>query len=573
MDDLFIRAARLIDGSGDASYIGDLAVRNGRITAIGKSLHRKAKKVIDADGLALMPGIVDSHTHFDAQITWDPYVRPSPAMGVTTAIMGNCGFAIAPCKPEDRERTMRNLTQVEGMSLDVLRKGIRWGFEHFSEYLDMVEANGCAVNLAAYIGHSSVRTYVMGDAATQRAATADEVEQMVVLVRDAMRLGAVGLASSTSPAHNGEAGLPMPSRLATDEEHLALIKAMASEGKGVYMVTKGGHMPISLLEEMSAQANRPVMIAALLHNSTNGGAVFKDLDFITEANQRGRRLIGQVSCCPLTMDFSLDSPYPLEGLASWKPALGLSHDKLLRVLSDASFRSAVKAELQTSAVFRLFNGEWDKVHLVEAADPCHQRFEHLSIAQIAAQLSTDPLDAMLDIAVRENLRTVFTAQLLNSDENAVGSLLNHPHSLVSLSDAGAHLTFFNDAGFGLHLMGHWVRDRGVMSLEQAVHKLSAQTASIFGLHGRGLLREGFAADLLLFDPNLVGRGAKRRVFDLPGGAPRLHTDALGVHAVWVNGSQIVDDQGLMEGVKLAGKLLREFDGEAVVRSMPESFRQ
>ncbi|MBU3747287.1 MAG: amidohydrolase family protein [Burkholderiaceae bacterium] len=563
MHDLLIRGARLIDGSGAPSYHGDLAVRDGKIAAIGSSLKVEARRVIDADGLALMPGIIDSHTHFDAQITWDPYVRPSPGLGVTSAVIGNCGFAIAPCKPEDRERTMRNLTQVEGMSLDVLRSGIRWEFESFSEYLQLLERQGSVVNLAAYVGHSSVRTYVMGEAATQREATQQEIEQMAALVRDAMQVGAVGLASSTSPAHNGEAGTPMPSRLAHDNEHLALIRAMACQGGGVYMVTKGGQMPISLLEEMSVQSKRPVMIAALLHNSTNGGAVFKDLDAIEAANHRGNPLIGQVSCCPLTMDFTLASPYPVEGLPSWKPALGLAHAALLKVLADQSFRKAVKAELESPAVFRLFNGEWDKVHIVEVAKASNAHLEQCSLATMATQSHRHPLDVMLDLALEEDLKTVFTAQLLNSDEMQVARMLNHPHSLVSLSDAGAHLTFFNDAGFGLHLLGHWARDLSVMSLEQAAYKLTAQSAAIFGMSSRGLLRESFAADLLLFDPQCVGRGPKRRVHDLPGGASRLHTDALGVHGVWVNGHQVADSQGIIEGAKLAGHLMRNFDAQAV----------
>jgi N-acyl-D-aspartate/D-glutamate deacylase len=303
MDDLLIRGAQVFDGTGSDPFRADVAVKAGRIRAIGADLRADAHRTVDADGLALMPGIIDSHTHFDAQITWDPYLRPSPALGVTTAVIGNCGFTIAPCKPGDREITMRNLTQVEGMSLDVLRQGIDWGFETFPQYLAQLKRRGAAVNVAAYVGHSSVRTWVMGAEATQRAATDEEVRQMAQLVREAMVHGAVGFASSTSPAHNGEGGLPMPSRLATDDEQMALIKAMGEGGRGVYMVTKGGQMPVSLLEEMSAQSGRPVMVAALLHNSTNPTGVFRDLDAISEANRRGRKLIGQVSCCPLDDGF------------------------------------------------------------------------------------------------------------------------------------------------------------------------------------------------------------------------------------------------------------------------------
>ncbi len=559
MDDLLIRHALLCDGTGADPVTADLAVRGGRIRAIGASLPVDAREVIDADGLVLMPGIIDSHTHFDAQVTWDPYLRPSPTLGVTTAVIGNCGFTIAPCKPADRELTMRNLTQVEGMSLEVLRQGIRWGFESFSEYLEMLRRGGSAVNLAAYVGHSSLRTWVMGSDAAQRAATADEVAQMAVLVRAAMDAGAVGLASSTSPAHNGEGGRPMPSRLADDAEHLALIEAMAHRGGGVYMVTKGGQMPVSLLEQMAAQSGRPVMIAALLHNSTNPGAVFADLDAISAANRRGHRLIGQVSCCPLTMDFTLASPYPVEGLQSWKPALGQQGDALQAVLADRSFRDGVRAELASPATFRLFNGEWEKVHVVEVVDPKHRAMEQRSIAELAREQGKDPLDAMLDLALSEQLQTVFVAQLLNSDEAAVARLLNHPHSLVSLSDAGAHLTFFTDAGFGLHLMGHWVRNRGAMALPEAVRRLTQQSARLFGLPDRGELREGFAADLLLFDAATVGRGPKRRVHDLPGGAPRLTTDAIGVHGVWVNGTRVADGSGLCEAAALKGELITAFD--------------
>ena len=558
MDDLLIKGALVYDGTGAEAAIKDVAVCAGKIRAISRNLSENARQVIDGRALALMPGIIDSHTHFDAQITWDATLKPSPALGVTTAVIGNCGFTIAPCKPADRDMTMRNLTQVEGMSLDVLKSGIDWGFETFAEYLAMLRGKGCVVNTAAYIGHSSVRTWVMGADASKREATPLEIEQMQTIVRDAMAAGAVGFASSTSPAHNGEGGLPMPSRLASSGEMMALITAMGERGKGVYMVTKGGQMPVPFLEEMAKQSGRPVMIAALLHNSTNPTGVFKDLDQIASANTRGQRLIGQVSCCPLTMDFTLASPYPVEGLQSWKPALGLQGDALKAVLSDKAFRQSVRDEIAAPTTFRLFNGEWDKVHVVECTLPTNAALEQLTVADIAKAQARDPLDVMLDLALAENLQTVFTAQLLNSDADAVGRMLNHPNSIISLSDAGAHLTFFNDAGFGLHLLGHWVRNLKAMSLQEAIRRLTSQPASIFGMTDRGTIKEGMAADLLLFDPSTVGRGPKRRVFDLPGGATRLTTDAVGVHGVWVNGQQVANSQGMLAKPPLAGQLLTEF---------------
>ncbi len=558
MHQLLIRNALVFDGTGQAPVIQDVAVAGGRIAAIGTALDLSARETIDAQGLALMPGIIDSHTHFDAQITWDPQVRPSPALGVTTAVIGNCGFTIAPCKPQHREITMRNLTQVEGMSLDALRRGIAWDFETFPEYLAQLRRQGAVVNVAAYIGHSSVRTYVMGDDASTRVATDSEIKQMQAIVRDAMQAGAVGFASSTSPAHNGEGGRPMPSRLADERELHALVMTMGEGGGGVFMLTKGGQTAVTFLESLAADSARPVMVAALLHNSTSPQSVFKDLDAISAANARGHGLIGQVSCCPLTMDFTLQSAYPVEGLQSWQPALAQHGDALMAVLASRDFRDGVRAELASPASFRLFNGEWDKVQVVETVTPAQAHLEQRSIADIARSEGRDPLDVMLDLALAEQLRTVFTAQLLNADEAAVGRMLMHPHSLVSLSDAGAHLTFFNDAGFGLHLMGHWARDLGLMTLSEAVRKLTSQPAQIFGLLERGLIRTGHAADLLLFDPATVGRGPKRRVFDLPGGAARLTTDAIGVHGVWVNGQQVADSAGLLAAPPKAGELLTQF---------------
>jgi N-acyl-D-aspartate/D-glutamate deacylase len=545
MNDLVIRNALLLDGLGSPPVHGDLAVKEGRIAGIGKSL--PGREVVDAAGLALMPGIIDNHTHYDAQITWDPQVSPSPSLGVTTAIIGNCGFTIAPCKPADRELVMKNLTQVEGMSLEVLRQGIRWEFETVPQYFDMLERRGTAINIAGFVGHSSLRTYVMGEDAPKRAATPEEVARMRALLLEGMSAGAVGFATSTSPAHNGHGGLPMPSRLADEAEMRALVGALKDAGRGVFMLTKGGHTKVSFLEELAAASGRPVVIAALLHNSTNPRAVFDDLEAIAQANARGRRLLGAISCCPLSMDFTLHSPYTFEGLESWQPALPLKGAAYEAKLKEKGFRDAVRAELSRPAHFRLFNGQWDQVEVVESA---RKDVEQHSIGGLARAAGKDPLDFMLDLALGEKLDTVFNAMLLNSDEAAVGEMLRHPASLVSLSDAGAHLTFFNDAGFGLHLLGHWVRERGALSLEDAVRRLTSVPAQLFGIRGRGALKPGYAADLMLFDPAAVGRGTKRRVFDLPGGHPRLTTPALGVKGVWVN--------GVRDLKTLPGQVLRDF---------------
>src|SRR5918994_6816675 len=392
----------------------------------------------------------------------------------------------------------------------------------------MLERMGSALNVAVFAGHSSIRTGVMRK-----------------LILEAMKAGAIGFSTSTSPAHNGEGGKPMPSRLADDNELRALVGCLREAGRGVFMLTKGGHTRIDFLEELARDSTRPVVVAALLHNSTNPDSVFNDLDAIAEAQANGHYLVGAVSCCPLSMDFTLNSPYVFEGLQSWQPALPLKGQTFRKKLAEKSFRDAVRAELARPTHFRLFNSEWDKVHVIESK---RKELEQQSIAELAR--GTDELDFMLDLALEEDLDTVFSALLLNSDEAAVGRMLEHPCSLVSLSDAGAHLTFFNDAGFGLHLLGHWVREKAALTLAEAARKLTGDVAALFGIRERGVLKAGHRADLLLFDPATVNRGPKRRVFDLPGGHPRLNTGAVGVHGVWVNGVRL-------DGEARPGRLLRE----------------
>ena len=554
-----IRNATIYDGSGaDPVPNADVLVSHGRIAAVGPHLDANEAEEIDATGLALMPGIIDTHTHFDAQITWDSGVRPSPSLGVTTVVMGNCGFTIAPCKEVDRDLVMKNLTQVEGMSLDALRAGIDWNFETFPEYVSMLRAKGVVPNIACFLGHSSIRTYVMGPAATERAATPEEIDQMCAIVEQGMAAGAIGFATSTAPQHNGWGGVPMPSRLADDDELLALVQAMARSGRGIFMLTKGNRTDVPYLEELAAKTGRPIMIAALLHNSTNPTGTLDELARIADARARGQELWGQVSCCPLTMDFTLKSAYPLESFESWQPLMKLSGEDLRAKLKDPALRQAVKDELAQPAGVRLFNGEWHKIEITEAATDAYRALEHKTLAEIAADRGADPLDLMLDIAIDEDLETIFTAVLLNSDEDAVGKMLVHPAASVALSDAGAHLTFFCDAGFGLRLLGHWARDLGKMSMAAAVHELSGKPAAIYGIEGRGLIREGYAADLMLFDPETVGRGQKQRVFDLPAGAHRLSTDAVGVHGVWINGTRIADQNGPLEHPNDTGEVLSDF---------------
>jgi N-acyl-D-aspartate/D-glutamate deacylase len=557
MHDLLIRDAQIYDGLGGPPVHTDLAVKESRIAAIGADLG-PARETVAAAGLALMPGIVDTHTHYDAQITWDPMASPSPALGVTTVVMGNCGFTIAPCRPEDRDLVMRNLTHVEGMSLAALREGIRWDFQSFPEYLNALERRGVGPNTACFVGHSSIRTYVLGLDAPRRAATPGEIASMRQLVVEGLQAGGCGFSTTTNIQHNGENGIPMPSRLADDAEMQALCGSLREVGRGVLMMTKGADTPVAWIEDLSARAGRPFVIAALLQNNEVPEATFEDLSDIAAARARGNRLYGAVSCTPLVFEFTLHEPYVFEGLAAWKPAMSAQGEQAKRLYADAAFRASVKQELATRAR-RMFNGEWEKMFVTEAVLERNRGCEGASIERLARAAGKHPIDFVLDLALEENLDTRFTATLLNSDEQAVSRLLRDDNSLLSLSDAGAHLTFLCDAGFGLHFLGHWVRDRGILPLPEAVRELTSTPARAFGIRERGALVPGAWADLLLFDPATVGRGPARRVRDLPAGASRLVTPSLGVHGVWVNGAKVADAAGLLPDAPCAGKVLREFD--------------
>ncbi len=557
MHELVIRNATLYDGTGAPGRIGSLAVDDGRITAMGDDVG-PGRTEVNAEGLALMPGIIDGHTHYDAQLTWDPFADPSPQLGVTTAVIGNCGFTIAPCRPADRDLTMRNLTQVEGMSLDALRAGIRWDFQSIPQYMDMLEAGGLGLNVAAFAGHSAIRTFVMGEDSHRRAATDDEIARMADIVREAMAAGACGFASSTNEPHNGWGGIPMPSRMAEEREVEALTSAMAESGRGVYMLTKGSRTSVDFLEKVAAQSGRPVLVAAMFHNNLAPNRVFEEIAAMDAARARGHPVIPQVSACPLTMDFTLHSAYVFESLDAWKPAMRVKGAELAALYRDPGFRAAVKADLERQKGGGLFNGEWHLVEVAEVKQPQNAALEGTSVTTLAERDGKHPLDWMLDFALTEDLDTFFTAQLRNNQPEPVGRLVAHPHTHVSLSDAGAHLTFMCDAAFGLHVLGYWAREQKALGLPEAVRKLTGHSAQIFGIPDRGVLRPGAWADLLLFDPATVGRGRNRRMHDLPAGASRLRGEAQGVHGVWVNGRQVAGTQGLLADAPRAGRLIREF---------------
>ena len=544
MHDLVIDNARIIDGLGAPALGGGVAVADGRIVAVGRNLGA-ARQTVDAEGLALAPGIVDIHTHYDAQLTWDPYATPSTALGVTTVVIGNCGFTIAPCRPQHRDVIMRNLTHVEGMSLDAMRAGIQWDFESYPEYLASIERRGIVPNVASFVGHSSVRTYVLGEDAAKRAATDAEIAEMKRIVLEAVKAGAIGFATSTLEQHNGENGIPMPSRLADEKEMLALTGALGEAGRGVFMLTKGMTSTIPWLEKISGANGRPVMIAAMFVDPGDPQRVFKELGEIEQARARGRELWAQVGCFPLM---------------AWRPAMTAPDQARYRqILADPSFRRALILEMgQPGVPNRISNENWDYLTVMEVGKPSLRPLEGRTVGELARERKREPWDVFLDIGLEDDLDTMFDCRLFNTDEKKVSELLRHPCAAVALSDAGAHLSFLCDAGFGLHLFGHWVRERGDMTLPQAVRAVTSTVADAYRIKDRGRIAPGAWADLMLFDPATVGRGPKRRVNDLPTGASRLDTPAVGLHGVWINGVRAVDARGVMADCGRPGQLLREF---------------
>ena len=559
MHDLVIDNATIIDGLGAPPLRGGVAVTGGRIVGVGGNLG-PATQTIDAQGLALAPGIVDIHTHYDAQLTWDPFATPSTSLGVTTVVIGNCGFTIAPCRPQHRDVIMRNLTHVEGMSLDAMRAGIQWDFESYPEYLGSIERRGIVPNVASFVGHSSVRTYVLGEDAAKRAATDAEIAEMRRIVLEAVKAGAIGFATSTLEQHNGENGIPMPSRLADEKEMLALTGALGEAKRGVFMLTKGMTSTIPWLEKIAGANGRPVMIAAMFVDPGDPTRVFRELGEIEQARGRGHELWAQVGCFPLGMEFTLHHPYPLEALMAWRPAMIAPNQTRYReILADPSFRSALIHEMgQPGVPNRISNENWDYLTVMVVGKPSLRPLEGRTIGELARERKREPWDVFLDLGLEDDLDTMFDCRLFNTDEKKVSELLRHPCAAVALSDAGAHLSFLCDAGFGLHLFGHWVRERGDMTLPQAVRAVTSTVADAYRIKDRGRIAPGAWADLMLFDPATVARGPKRRVNDLPTGASRLDTPAVGLHGVWVNGIRAVDPQGVIADCGRPGRVLREF---------------
>lgn len=536
----------MVDGTGAPGREADVAVTNGRISAVAPGLNGNGARVLDAAGQVVCPGFVDIHTHYDAQVFWDPDLTPSSFHGVTTVIAGNCGFSIAPVRPDSVPLLARTLQHVEDMSFDTLSAGVPWDeFESFGDYLDAVERRGTALNFGCYVGHTAVRLYVMGDDAYERPASAQEIAAMQAVVAEAMAVGATGFASSASPTHNGDSGRPVPSRISDLAELRALLEPVKESGRGVVALLPGGTFPNQEVFRLQREVGRPFTWTALL--TVKGYPYHEKVIAEHEAAwAEGVDVWPQVSCRPLVFQMNLAEPFTLNMRPTFAALMDKPKDVRMATYRDPTWRA--KAWEDVSGRAGGFPLNWDRLSVAESVS--HPELIGRPLTVLAEERGGTPLDVMLDISLDDDLEARFWSVLANDDPEAIAWLLPRDNVLLGLADSGAHVSQLCDACFSTDLLGNWVRDKSVMSLERAVHKLTGEPAAVYGLTDRGTVEVGKQADLCVFDAASVGPGPLRRVRDFPADGERLTADSpVGMAHVLVNGVPIrVDGSPSAEGL-------------------------
>ena len=543
--DLIVKGGRIYDGSGLPSYLGDVGIKEGRIVETGR-IQGDTRRVVKADGLAVSPGFIDFHTHLDAQLLWDPLATSSCFHGVTTVIPGNCGLALAPCKADDRETILRSFERVEAISLPALKAGVEWNWTTFPEYLNRLRGR-LGVNVATLVGHCALRQFVMGEAATKRVATAAEIHQMKDILKAAVRGGAIGFSTNQNPVHMFADGTPIPSRLATDEEIIEMACALGEINQGAVQISRGSlgvsvpmRESVQLFEEISRRSGRPVIWQSIAHRWDKPNEWRQLLDLAKETIDRGVQSYPLCNARLFNNRLTMKNAQVFDDLPTWKTILFLPLEARIGALKDPETRRKMRYEAVEEKKPSRFSRRWDLVYMIKAATPANKHLEKKSVAEIAQIRNQDVIDAFLDLSLEEGLDTEFQTSSTNGDEQAVAEIICSPYVLVGQSDAGAHLIY--DAGFGYatRLLGYWIREKNIMSLEEGVRKLTFMVASIFGLRDRGLIRPGMAADLVLFDPATVRECEPEMVQDLPGNEKRLVQKATGIEMTIVNGEVLIE---------------------------------
>jgi N-acyl-D-aspartate/D-glutamate deacylase len=555
--DLLIRNGRIVDGSGMPSFRGDVGVKDGKIVEIGK-LSGPAARTIDADNRAVSPGFIDNHAHYDGQVTWDPLCTFSPQHGATTVIFGNCSLSLAPVRRGKQARTAEFLSYVEAIPMEVLST-IDVDWETMPQYMDKLDKN-LGVNAGTLIGHTPLRYYVMGDDCQKRTATEAEIKAMQDVVRDGMTAGALGLSLSRQRGHFDPQGVPIPALWASDDEIFALADVLRELSTGTIQV--GGGVDQELKDGMMARlaeaTGRTVVYNSLSQTVRNPDKWKQHMARVNETAAAGIRAYPMCSPNRVTQDFTMKNCQVFRGLPTWHPILLSSDEEKLRAYADPQVRDKLHAEAVERSVpvqaVGFSKTWWDYMWVNEPALEKNKALQFKSIGEIARMQGKRVIDAFLDLVVEEKLETRFLQAENNIDDEAMTQILTYPNAIIGLGDGGAHVQFHGGYGYTTRLLGEWVRERKVLSLEQAIRKLTFESASTFGIHDRGMLRPGLAADIVIFDPDTVRAGKETVVHDFPAGGWRIKEEAEGIHMTIVNGQVLLED-GVHTGA-LPGRVLR-----------------
>jgi N-acyl-D-aspartate/D-glutamate deacylase len=560
--DLLIRDAEIVDGTGAPARLGDVGISDGRIVAVG-DIDDPAARTVDAGGQVLAPGFVDLHTHYDAQLFWDPTASPSVQHGVTTVFGGNCGFTLAPAAADQQDYLTRMLARVEGMPLDALRAGLDWQWASFGDWLKRFDGR-IAVNAGFLVGHSALRLAAMGDDAVGGHATTEQVERMVALLHEALDAGALGFSTSQSQTHNDAAGQPVPSRSASRDELVALAAGVrAHPGTTLEAIIPGCLQgftddEIALLTDMSVAADRPLNWNLLGVSAANPAGHEKQLRASEIAAEHGGRVVALTLPHAMKIRLSFLTGFVLDGLPGWRDTMHLPVPERLAALADPEVRRRLNEGAQSDEAGMLRGlANWARLIIVETFAPENADAAGRSVGEVAATRGGEPFDTLLDIVIADELRTGLTPPPFGdetADWRMRAEVWRHPHAVIGGSDAGAHLDMMCGAIYTTSLLGHGVREYQVVTLEEAVRLITDVPARLYGLAGRGRITPGWHADLVLFDPATVDHGPERTRYDLPAGAPRLVADARGITSVLVGGVEVCRD-GVATGA-MPGTVLR-----------------